>query len=92
MGNAGSILIEAPDGRVVFDNGDVFSDVQENAVGESGSIRIATGYLALINGGQLQVDTSGEGSAGNIFIEAPDGRVVFRGSIVSHNGSLGLLY
>ena len=86
-GNAGNITIEAAEGRVVFNNGDAFSDVQEDAVGEGGNISITAGSLEVIGGGQLQTDTSGRGSAGNIFIEVPDGQVVFSGSNSDGNSS-----
>jgi filamentous hemagglutinin family protein len=68
-GNAGSVIIDARD-RTVFDAGDAFSSVGENAVGKGGDIRINTGLLSVTNGAQLLANTLGSGDAGSVFIDA----------------------
>jgi filamentous hemagglutinin family protein len=81
-GDAGNVVIEARD-RVLFDNGDVFSDVVAGATGSGGNVEITANALEVTNGAQLSASTSGRGNAGNIVITAQD-RVVFSGT--SPNG------
>ncbi|HEY9607211.1 MAG TPA: hypothetical protein V6C85_36735, partial [Allocoleopsis sp.] len=68
-GNAGNVMIHAND-IVSFDNSDVFSTVEEGALGNGGSIDITTGSLFATNGSQLQALTRGQGNAGSITIHA----------------------
>jgi filamentous hemagglutinin family protein len=86
QGDAGNITITARD-RVTIDgtsdNGSgtaLFTSVNRGAVGQGGDIRITTGTLSLINGGQVTASTrrentslrGGQGNAGNITIMARD--------------------
>ncbi|WP_138500824.1 filamentous hemagglutinin N-terminal domain-containing protein [Nostoc sp. PA-18-2419] len=104
QGNAGTIAINARDGVVVSGESQknflstVFSQVQQNAVGNSGGIEINAGSFAITNGAQLSASTSGQGNAGTIDINARDGVVVsgesiynFRTSILSQvfDGAVG---
>ncbi|MBD2463036.1 filamentous hemagglutinin N-terminal domain-containing protein [Oscillatoria sp. FACHB-1407] len=89
-GNAGNILIDARD-RISLDgvspNGESYtfisSDVNQLARGQGGNVRITTGSLSLTNGAQISADTSSEGNAGNVSIDAHD-RISLDG--VSPNG------
>ncbi|KST70052.1 two-partner secretion domain-containing protein [Mastigocoleus testarum] len=82
IGNAGKIQITARE-KVVIDGESplgflsaVFSQVGENAVGNSGGIEINAGNVEVTNGGQLSANTLGTGDAGKITISARD-KVVF---------------
>ncbi|BAY09327.1 two-partner secretion domain-containing protein [Calothrix sp. NIES-2098] len=71
-GNAGNITINARD-TVTFDNvGNAYSVALDNAIGNSGNIRINTGTLFLTNGGTVNTFSAGQGNAGNIFINTRD--------------------
>jgi filamentous hemagglutinin family protein len=70
-GTAGNVFIDTSD-RVLFDNGDAFSRVGRNGVGNAGTIRINTGSLTIRNGAQLFANTRGQGTAGDVFIDASD--------------------
>lgn len=81
QGNAGSLTIQTTN-AVTFDGVDsdgfpsnAFSTVDEEAVGNGGSINIITGSLSVTNGGQLTATTNAQGDAGNVTIVARD-RVV----------------
>jgi filamentous hemagglutinin family protein len=88
-GNAGNITINARD-QVTFDG---FSPIDTDlidrssrattlttpdVIGNSGNITISTGVLTLSNGGSLISDIYGQGSGGNVVINARD-RVLIRG-------------
>ncbi|MDJ0595296.1 MAG: filamentous hemagglutinin N-terminal domain-containing protein [Pleurocapsa sp. MO_226.B13] len=81
---AGDINIEAT-GDITFDGedsegllGGVASLVDEEAVGDGGNVTIRTDNLTLTNGGEIVVNTEGQGNAGNINITAT-GDVTFDG-------------
>ena len=76
QGNAGKIQITARD-RVVIDGqsplgflSTAFSQVGENALGNSGGIEINSGTVEVTNGGQLSANTLGRGDAGKVSINA----------------------
>jgi filamentous hemagglutinin family protein len=79
QGNAGSVIVDArntvsfngttPDGQ--FSSG-AFSNVEAEAIGNGGDIRITASSLSLANGARLRADTLGRGDAGNIVINAHD--------------------
>ncbi|BAZ65351.1 filamentous hemagglutinin outer membrane protein [Fischerella sp. NIES-4106] len=89
-GNAGRVIInvtgnifasgESNDG---FTSG-IFSQIAQNAQGNSGGIEIKTNNLSLTNGGQISASTFGLGNAGRVIINAT-GNISFNG--VSNNGS-----
>ncbi len=76
-GNAGNVVIKARD-QILFDNGDIFSSVDTQGIGNAGNIQIFTPFLTLINGAQLSASTFGQGTAGNILIDA--NRIFFSGT------------
>ncbi len=76
-GDAGSVNINARN-TVSLDNARVFNVVRQTGIGNGGGINITTGSLALTGGGQLVANTDGQGSAGDITINARD-RVLLDG-------------
>ncbi|QFS50075.1 filamentous hemagglutinin N-terminal domain-containing protein [Nostoc sphaeroides] len=83
-GDAGKISITTRD-RVLLDGeseknfrSQVFSQVEQGAVGKSNGIEINAGSVAITNGAQLSASTSGQGDAGKISITARD-RVLLDG-------------
>ncbi len=76
QGNAGSIEITASD-TINIDGEDsdgipseASSSVNSDAVGDAGGVTIITGSLNLTNGGRVIADTSGQGNAGLVEINA----------------------
>jgi large exoprotein involved in heme utilization and adhesion len=72
-GDAGNVSVTAQDSISV--NGDqsrIFSTVEEEAVGNGGTIEINTGYLSLIHGAQVAAGTFSKGNAGNVRVQARD--------------------
>ncbi len=75
-GDAGNIIINARDtvtfegfgGSIPF-NSQAFTNAGSNSIGYAGDIRITTRDLLLKNGGLLQTSSSGQGNAGNIFLD-----------------------
>ncbi|MDF5732363.1 MAG: S-layer family protein [Rhizonema sp. PD38] len=53
--------------------GDVYSTQNNLAIGKGGNIQITTDQLSLFNGAQLLANTYGQGSAGNVIINATKG-------------------
>jgi large exoprotein involved in heme utilization and adhesion len=90
-GDAGSVNINARD-TVSFNKGYAYSDVNEGALGNGGSINITTRLLSVSNGAQLSADTYGTGDAGSVNINARDS-VSFDGgyafSSVEEEGAIG---
>ncbi|MDT9339576.1 filamentous hemagglutinin, partial [Trichodesmium erythraeum 21-75] len=74
----GDIEINAT-GRInLADNSLISNELEENAVGNSGNIKIKTGALSVKNGSEISTLISGEGNAGNVTIEASDAVVLDR--------------
>ncbi len=78
QGNAGNVIINARN-QISLDGGNlgafsssISSNVEANAVGRGGDVRITTGSLSLTNGAQLSANTLGQGSTGNVIIDARD--------------------
>lgn len=71
--NAGNVIINAPNGSVIFDEDSrVFSAVEAGAEGNSGGININAGSLLVTNDSFLDVATFGNGDGGQITINAGD--------------------
>jgi large exoprotein involved in heme utilization and adhesion len=93
-GNAGDIVIKAddivsfagtsPDGA--FPSA-AFSTVGDTGIGDSGDIRISSRSLFLSNGAVLSSRTAGQGTAGNVIIEASDQVFLKNDAIISSNVS-----
>ncbi|WP_181280689.1 filamentous hemagglutinin N-terminal domain-containing protein [Aphanothece hegewaldii] len=76
IGDAGNINIIAIE-KVSFDGADLagyssaaISEVNINAIGNGGSIKITTGDLTMTDSAYLSVGTDGQGDAGSIIINA----------------------
>ncbi|XGV97570.1 MAG: filamentous hemagglutinin N-terminal domain-containing protein [Leptolyngbya sp. BL-A-14] len=70
--NAGTIQVTVPNGSIVLDQGSIFSGVAPGSQGSSGRLALQTKALSLTNGGVLQTQTLGAGSAGSIQINATE--------------------
>jgi filamentous hemagglutinin family protein len=81
LGNAGNIIIEAPEANVSFEGGAtrVSTNVRTNGNGQGGDIFIKARKLSMTNtsqsdipGALLRANTFGQGDAGNIVIRVDD--------------------
>jgi filamentous hemagglutinin family protein len=81
QGNAGNITINTSD-RVSLNRGNVFSNLGSTGKGKGGNISIITRDLSVTNKSQLSSETQGEGSAGNISIDA------FNGVLLDNQGTI----
>ena len=73
QGNAGSIKIDASDSITIESQGNfsaILSNIANGASGNGGSIDITTPSLTLSNGGLINANTSGQGNAGKITVNA----------------------
>ena len=70
-GNGGSVSINATD-TVSFDGSSALSKLEDTGVGNGGSIDITARSLFLTDGAELNSDTSGEGDAGLISVQATE--------------------
>jgi filamentous hemagglutinin family protein len=76
QGDAGNVVINARD-RVLFQKGEVFSNVTSTGTGKGGNVMISSGSLEVRDRAQLNVATFGQGDAGNIVITTRD-RILFQ--------------
>jgi filamentous hemagglutinin family protein len=72
----GDIEINATGSINLADYSLIDNEVEENAVGNSGNIKIKTGALSVNNGSIIGTTISGEGTAGSVTIEASDAVVL----------------
>ncbi|MEH1997162.1 MAG: hypothetical protein V7L08_35565 [Nostoc sp.] len=73
QGNAGSVFVQTKDSVSLAGSGTgILSNVFPEAVGRGGEIDITTGSLFLNNGAALISSTSGQGNAGNVFVQTKD--------------------
>ena len=96
QGSAGNVEIETRD-RTLLNQSYIFNNLEQAAeladdpdnVRNAGDIQIVTGLLDLVNGAQIQSNTSGRGNAGNVTVQA-QGRISIEGvdSDNSSNSSL----
>ncbi|MDY6938128.1 MAG: S-layer family protein [Cyanobacteriota bacterium] len=75
-GDLGTIVLDIRD-DAVFDGFDrdffytgIYNRVEENAVGNAGTIEVSTGSLSVTNGARITAGTDGIGNAGSIRIDA----------------------
>ncbi|BAY81249.1 filamentous hemagglutinin-like protein [Calothrix parasitica NIES-267] len=71
-GNAGNITINARDTVTFSELGNAQSSSANNAIGDGADIRINADKLLLINGSFIQAAGTGQGNAGNIFLDVRD--------------------
>jgi filamentous hemagglutinin family protein len=84
IGNAGNVVIQVSD-HTIFNQASAFSGVETSAQGNGGNLQITTHTLDLLNGAQLIAATQGQGTAGNILVQATQA-ITIRGT----NPSTGL--
>ncbi|OKH33949.1 hypothetical protein NIES2119_21910 [[Phormidium ambiguum] IAM M-71] len=83
QGNAGNVTIQAESVAILGEDRDgfssgIFSNVQQQAVGQGGNITIKATSLSLGGGAELSASTSGRGNAGIITLQI-SGSVVLDG-------------
>ncbi|MCY6493868.1 two-partner secretion domain-containing protein [Leptolyngbya sp. GGD] len=80
-GNSGNVVLNA--NQILFQGssldpfqglirGGIFTTLQPGAIGNAGSVQIATRTLTIADGATISTVTRGQGNAGNISIEARD--------------------
>jgi filamentous hemagglutinin family protein len=94
-GDSGDISVEAS-GNILMDGvnsqggvSGLYTSVTPKAVGNAGEIKISTGSLTITSGAALNTLTKGQGSAGNVFINARD-TISFDG--ININGGASGIY
>ncbi len=87
LGNAGSISLQSSDSVSLAKNSSISSLIFPGGEGEGGDINVQTRSLSLNNNSALFTDTTGQGDAGNVVIQASDSiSLVDSGNISSGNG------
>ena len=90
-GDAGNVLINVQDQVLVDSAGlnpstsSIISAVTDTASGNGGDVEISARSIAVINGGQLNAITSGQGNAGNFTLNVREA-VVFDGANAGASG------
>lgn len=70
---AGDIDINATNNLTIIGSNSLISNaILTGAMGNGGDLRISTGTLTVLNGGQIFAETSGQGNAGDIDINVRD--------------------
>jgi large exoprotein involved in heme utilization and adhesion len=87
-GNAGNVIIQASESVQIM-GGSLFTDVEENAVGNGGNISVETGQLRISDRAIVSAATLGIGNAGNISILASE-TVEIRDTSVIGTSTLGI--
>jgi filamentous hemagglutinin family protein len=85
QGNAGDLMISVR-GTATFDDGRALTSVTRGAVGRGGKLNLSAGELFVINGGQLDAGTRGQGNAGDLNITVRN-RAIFKGEGLNGNAS-----
>ncbi|MEM1169222.1 MAG: filamentous hemagglutinin N-terminal domain-containing protein [Cyanobacteria bacterium P01_H01_bin.35] len=84
-GNAGNLTVKATEieaiGNQVDEEGRIFknlisSGVQQQGIGEGGTLNIETQQLSLQDGSQIGSSTFGEGKAGNLVVKAEEIKLI----------------
>jgi filamentous hemagglutinin family protein len=79
-GDAGSILLDVNNDISLGTGSLIFNNIEANAIGNSGGIRIEARSLSLNENSQITSSVVGQGRAGNISIQATDA-VILTGTI-----------
>ncbi len=84
---AGDITLDAKGTIDIGQSSFVSNNVFRDALGSSGNIFITTERLLATSGSKLDAQVTGQGDAGNIFINASDS-VLFDGALIMDNGQV----
>lgn len=84
VGNAGNITINA-DGQIVLENTLLNAQINDNAIGDAGTIEIDGNSLSLSDNSQIQTRTLGQGDAGDIRIDTTDSVSLSGSSFIESN-------
>ncbi len=87
QGNGGNVIIQA-NNSLSIDNSLISGDVFPGAVGKGGNINIQAGSLSLTNNSKITTNTSGEGDAGSVFIQANNVALDSSDILSSNSGNL----
>lgn len=88
-GNTGTMNITATN-RIIFDNESfAFNGMLSRGIGNAQDIRVNTGEFILKNGSALSASTSGQGNAGNIFVNARVGATFDNGNLSARINETG---
>jgi filamentous hemagglutinin family protein len=98
LGDAGNLRLRVGD-RLQVVNSNLLSSLESDARGRGGNIDITTGSLIARQGSRFIAESAGQGSAGNVFLEAEtnvllDNASIFsrvRRSATGNGGSIGIL-
>jgi filamentous hemagglutinin family protein len=71
-GNAGNVKVTAKDSVSLRNGAQIFSSVEQDAIGNGGNIVIDAGSFSLGDGAEIAVSTFGTGNAGNVKVTARD--------------------
>ncbi|TFI54425.1 filamentous hemagglutinin N-terminal domain-containing protein [Mastigocladus laminosus UU774] len=71
QGNPGSVTVRAKE-SVSLANSNIFTDVLSGTIGDGSNIEIVAGSVSLSDGSQLRASNQGQGSAGDITVNAHD--------------------
>ncbi|MBE9214572.1 filamentous hemagglutinin N-terminal domain-containing protein [Plectonema cf. radiosum LEGE 06105] len=87
-GDSGNIYVKT--NSVSLDNGSRLSTgIQDNAMGDGGNITVETGSFSAARNSELEVSTRGEGTAGNIKINAKEFSLSSNAALIGDVGSNG---
>ncbi|NJM74317.1 MAG: filamentous hemagglutinin N-terminal domain-containing protein [Scytonema sp. RU_4_4] len=87
---AGDITLNATGNIKIVESSYVYTNVNSQAVGNGGNINITTDSLSLTDGAQLITNTSGQGDAGNVSVQASGSVGLVNGYIYSTVDSQGV--
>ncbi|MEL6439586.1 MAG: filamentous hemagglutinin N-terminal domain-containing protein [Cyanobacteria bacterium J06621_8] len=89
QGNGGLLNISATESIKLFDNSDIDGRTRSGSTGNGGDIDIMTGELIVTDGSQIATSTFGQGSAGDLNINASE-LIDLRGVSTDDGSSSGL--
>ena len=91
-GNAGNINVTANDIQIIGtetegQSSGLFADVQPTGTGDGGTVTVNTGNLTVRDGGEIRVQSRGEGNPGSINVTASDIRLDRQGQLSARSAT-----
>ncbi|NEQ48386.1 MAG: filamentous hemagglutinin N-terminal domain-containing protein [Leptolyngbya sp. SIOISBB] len=83
LGNAGNIVVRGTDYLAMSGASEINSSIGQGATGNGGNIDIGSRVINISGGSSLQVQSAGNGNAGNVVIRAGDLVLIDNGGILS---------